>query len=247
VTGGEAVPAVPAATAVLVRDGERGLEALMVRRDSSLAFAGGMWVFPGGRVDAGDHPADHSGAGRENPELAAARRAAAREVAEESGLVVQPESLVAFSHWTPPPITPKRYSTWFFIAPAPEGQVTVDGIEIREHRWMRPSDAIERRESGEIELAPPTWITLWQLSRFADVRAALAQSRLAEPEAFCTRISPVEGGAVALYHGDVAYEDAGEWAAAPRDAAHLGSAVNRPGPRHRLWMLPNGWRYERSG
>jgi 8-oxo-dGTP pyrophosphatase MutT (NUDIX family) len=42
-----------AATVVLLRDGDDGLETLMLRKNSRLAF-GGMWVFPGGRIDDGD-------------------------------------------------------------------------------------------------------------------------------------------------------------------------------------------------
>ena len=44
---------IPAATVVVLRDAETGLEALMLRRNSKIAF-GGMWVFPGGRVDEED-------------------------------------------------------------------------------------------------------------------------------------------------------------------------------------------------
>ena len=43
--------AVDAATIVLLRDGAAGLEALLMRRPDSMAFAPGMHVFPGGRVD----------------------------------------------------------------------------------------------------------------------------------------------------------------------------------------------------
>jgi hypothetical protein len=44
---------VNAATVILVRDSDAGIEALMLHRNSKIAF-GGMWVFPGGRVDAAD-------------------------------------------------------------------------------------------------------------------------------------------------------------------------------------------------
>ncbi len=44
-------PALPAATVVLLRDGPAGLEALLMRRPDTMAFAPGMHVFPGGRVD----------------------------------------------------------------------------------------------------------------------------------------------------------------------------------------------------
>ena len=40
-----------AATIVLLRDGAAGLEVLLMRRPDSMAFAPGMHVFPGGRVD----------------------------------------------------------------------------------------------------------------------------------------------------------------------------------------------------
>ena len=45
----------PAATLVLLRDGDAGLEVFMLRRTLSAAFASGMYVFPGGRVDDADH------------------------------------------------------------------------------------------------------------------------------------------------------------------------------------------------
>ncbi len=209
---------------VLVRDRDGDLETLMLRRNSKIAF-GGMWVFPGGRVDDADH------APQDPDELDSARRAAVREAHEEAGLELDEPDLVAFSHWTPPPISPKRFLTWFFIARAPEGEVTIDGGEIHEHAWLRPEDAFRRRDAGQIELAPPTFVTLHELARQPSVEAALAMARERTPEQFTTAIARVEAGAVAMWHGDAGYDD--------RDAA-------RPGPRHRLWMLADGWRYERD-
>src|SRR5262249_27370798 len=135
-TSGETPEAVPAATVVLLRDApDAGLETLMVRRSSKLEFAGGMWVFPGGRGDPGDVPSD-------DDVIEAARRAAVREAREEADLVVDADALVPFAHWVPPPVTAKRFATWFFLGPAPEGAVTVDMGEIRDHRWISPADAI---------------------------------------------------------------------------------------------------------
>ncbi len=48
-------PIRPAATVILVRDAASGYEIFMLRRTSEAAFAGGMYVFPGGRVDGDDH------------------------------------------------------------------------------------------------------------------------------------------------------------------------------------------------
>ncbi|MCB0968222.1 MAG: NUDIX domain-containing protein [Ilumatobacter sp.] len=49
------VPIRPAATVMLVRDGVDGLEVFMMQRTLSAAFAHGMYVFPGGKVDDADH------------------------------------------------------------------------------------------------------------------------------------------------------------------------------------------------
>src|SRR3954467_4532025 len=98
---------IAAATVILARDTKRGPEVLMLRRNSKIAF-GGMWVFPGGRVD----PADLDGVPAHD-EVAAARRAAVRETHEEAGLVVAEDGLVVFSHWVPPAGVPVRFSTWF--------------------------------------------------------------------------------------------------------------------------------------
>ncbi len=48
-------PIRPAATVILVRDAAVDYEIFMLKRTSKAAFAGGMYVFPGGRVDGDDH------------------------------------------------------------------------------------------------------------------------------------------------------------------------------------------------
>ncbi len=51
----ETQPIRPAATVIIVRDAVEGFEIFMLKRTSGAAFAGGMYVFPGGRVDGDDH------------------------------------------------------------------------------------------------------------------------------------------------------------------------------------------------
>ena len=53
-TDAAAVPLRDAATLMLVRDGETGLEVFMMRRTLSAAFVAGFYVFPGGAVDTAD-------------------------------------------------------------------------------------------------------------------------------------------------------------------------------------------------
>lgn len=88
----EALPegAIPAATLVIMRpaDGGGADDILMVKRSTTMAFAAGAVVFPGGRVD----PDDYLVARQHAPDLAeadgAARVAALRETLEETGLAV---------------------------------------------------------------------------------------------------------------------------------------------------------------
>ena len=102
------VPAIPAATVVLLRDRDDGPEVLMLHKNSKITF-GGMWVFPGGMIDPGDYPA--------NSDLqAAARAAAAREATEEANVYLSADDFVWFAHWTPPPSPRKRFATFFFAA-----------------------------------------------------------------------------------------------------------------------------------
>ncbi len=82
------VPATPAATLVLFRDRLDGPpELLMVERATTMAFAGGAVVFPGGRVDQDDHVLAVR-YGNHDPDCAAARIAAIRETIEESGIPI---------------------------------------------------------------------------------------------------------------------------------------------------------------
>ena len=54
VGAGDVVTVRDAATVLLVRDGERGLEVAMLRRRLDSGFVPGAYVFPGGAVDPGD-------------------------------------------------------------------------------------------------------------------------------------------------------------------------------------------------
>ena len=80
---------IPAATVVIMRDSKSGIELLMLRKNSKVAF-GGMWVFPGGKIDENDKVIDSDGS---LDELATATNAAARETFEEAAISVSQENL----------------------------------------------------------------------------------------------------------------------------------------------------------
>ena len=83
--------AIPAATLVLFREIEGAPpELLFVERAKAMAFAGGALVFPGGRVDPGDHEMARAMGFGEGPDAddGAARIAAIRETIEEAGVPI---------------------------------------------------------------------------------------------------------------------------------------------------------------
>ncbi len=75
----------PAAVAVLYRRVGSGVELFWVKREKALAFAGGFYAFPGGKLDKADAQVPVRGASGEE---AALRVAAARELFEEAGVLV---------------------------------------------------------------------------------------------------------------------------------------------------------------
>ena len=225
--GADPVPIVAAATVVLLRDTERGLETLMLRRDSRLAFAGGMWVFPGGRVDPGDFTTATT-----TDVATAGRNAAVREAAEEAGLVVDAR----------------------LARPVRALDATARGAEAVLHRSSssrrrRPAGDDRRRRDPRPHVglprrgaAPPRRAR--DRARAADVgdaphpggardrrRRDRCDAPAPSPSTSRRRPRSPTRASSCMWHGDAGYEDG--------DAA-------REGARHRLWMVDTGWRYERT-
>jgi len=220
--GDDGIPV--AGTVVVVRDGARGPEVLMIERPDRGSFAG-AWVFPGGKLEPADAVPD---AGEEDD----ARRAAAREAREETGLALPETSLVVLSCWEPPRDIPLRIRTWFYLAPAPasHGALMLSEGEAVGAAWIRPEDVLDRHASGELTLYPPTWVTLHSLRDLADAAAVIASGGSALR--YRTVARGTASGPVLLWQDDAAY--------AP------GTSLDAAGPRHRLIAGGLPWRYERS-
>ena len=113
----------PAATLILVRDTDSGMEVFMIRRSQAAEFVGGAHVFPGGGVDASDASAELAAHCEGLDDLEASRllgvergglaywAAAMRECFEEAGLLLahdergeyadpnQPRRADVFAQW----------------------------------------------------------------------------------------------------------------------------------------------------
>jgi 8-oxo-dGTP pyrophosphatase MutT (NUDIX family) len=160
-----------AASVILLRGGDERLELLLVRRTPKARFMGGVWVFPGGAVDADEGDGD-----------AAHRAAAIRELREEAAITLDdPGALVKFSRWITPAQVQIRFDTHFFLAPVPDGQEPrIDGEECVDLGWFSPPEALQAHEDGDILLVFPTIKHLEQLSAFATVTELLDHARSRE-------------------------------------------------------------------
>lgn len=217
----------PAATLVLLRETETGLEALLLRRHSASRVGSGAWVFPGGVVEEQDYRSD------DNIEVAA-RYAAVRETEEEASISVNAAALQLISHWTTPDapeVSKKRFATWFFLSTEVVGEIVVDGEEIDDYVWYSPARAVEDHQLGELKLMPPTLVTLSELrhcNSIADAQAFYAQR---DVPYINPRMSMQDDKICMLYEGDAGY--------AATDAA-------AEGIRNRCWLEGKYWRYEYS-
>jgi glyoxylase-like metal-dependent hydrolase (beta-lactamase superfamily II)/8-oxo-dGTP pyrophosphatase MutT (NUDIX family) len=152
-------PARPAATIVLLRDGERSLEVLLTRRPRHFRFMGGALVFPGGALDEEDLDPRWAGASALSAREAAAqlavddeRRAlgfyvgSLREAFEEVGL------LLVHGDVRLPPTGP------FLEHLLASGAVLATDLLVPVGRWVTPADSSLRFDTRFfLARAPEGW------------------------------------------------------------------------------------------
>ena len=165
---GEVTEPRPACTVIPVRDGDDGLELLLVQRNPEARFMGGAWVFPGGAVHEGETEAE----------------TAVREAEEEAALKLDGNTLVPFSRWITPRQVKVRFDTHFFVAPTPDdAEPRCDGEECVDLRWIGPAEALEAGRQDELSLVFPTIKHLESLLPYANAAEALdaARRRVVKP------------------------------------------------------------------
>jgi 8-oxo-dGTP pyrophosphatase MutT (NUDIX family) len=181
----------------VLREGEGDLEVLMLRRVAR-GFFGGLWVFPGGKVEDIDR-SDLARAAVTIPEGADDlpwRAAALRETIEEVGVAITDPPLTEpvpgsgaaiFEHvlgqgavldgrrlrlvsrWVTPEAAPVRFDTRFYVARvAPGLALDPDPIEAAEACWVSPRLALERADDATWPMITPTLHHLRWLVGFDD-------------------------------------------------------------------------------
>ena len=180
-----------AASVILLRDAPSGLEAFVQHRVSTMDFAAGMVVFPGGRVDTADqsgweyprellrshaeswaHSSISADAALAEQNAGMVLTAAIREVEEEAGLNIEAGDLRPWANWITPIDMPKRFDTYFYVAkPAPEARPRHQTTEAWQSLWMPVAGILEAEAAGQLKLMPPTYFLLKEIAAFASVEA----------------------------------------------------------------------------
>jgi recombination protein RecT len=213
----EGVTPRPAATLVMVRDGDGGPEVLMMRRPHRGAF-GGLWVFPGGALEESDH-SDRCRRAVSVPvdvDDLPWRAAAIRETAEEVGVLLVEGApflqasdvggtsiyeevlsngrrldggrLRLLSQWVTPEGSPTRFDARFYLTRF-EGDpvLTLDPAEAEEATWVNPGEALDRMSQGVWPMVTPTVHHLRWLEGFEDADEAWEAAGRLTPE----RVTPL--------------------------------------------------------
>jgi len=219
-------PANPASTVILLRPADQGFEVLLLLRAKAIKFAGGAWVFPGGRIDTEDGTKAQTS---DLDSLPAARVAAARESHEEAGLTLDSAQFLEYSHWTTPVAEKKRFSTWFLLGNVDKDcSVTVDDGEIVEYQWLSPQQAIDKHRAQALHILPPTYLTLLELAEFNSIEEARQAIQGRTPPRFFPNMVFHDKTVSVLYQDDPGYADGDHQAA---------------GKHHRMTLIDNCWRY----
>jgi 8-oxo-dGTP pyrophosphatase MutT (NUDIX family) len=202
----------PAATLILLRRGgkhrQRGLEVLLVRRSPQASFMPGVWVFPGGVVEADESggPAAEGVSAADSEELAH-RACAARELYEEAGIELSADAeLRPWSRWITPEVVPVRFDTRFYVGLAPaHSPPRPDGSETTEAVWISPREALARHAACELSLVFPTIKHLESLLPYSSAEEVLAAASERRIEPILPRVLGADEGRRVVLPGEPGY------------------------------------------
>jgi 8-oxo-dGTP pyrophosphatase MutT (NUDIX family) len=230
-----------AASVILLREGDAGVQIYLLRRHRKASFMSSSYVFPGGiaedfetddRVVAGRELFEESGVLLSGKATQAADREAWRralnvdkadpaEVMAKAPIDV--ESLTYYAHWITPSVEKRRYSAKFFIAVMPADQVaSPDNKETVDEVWVTPEEALAR--SKELALPPPQVRTCYELLEpaKAGIEGILdfARAGAAHAHPILPRACASDEGLTLLLPWDAEYETAGNGASMPMSSDH---------------------------
>lgn len=96
----------------------------------------------------------------------------------------QVDKLKKWSRWITPVFEKYRYDTLFYAILVDEyyaKNTVIDEREVTTHLWMTPEEALQKFEKKEINLFPPTFLTIADMLRFKDVQSLFNAERCPLP------------------------------------------------------------------
>lgn len=94
------------------------------------------------------------------------------------GLRLATSRLGRWHHWITPVLMPRRYDTYFFVAPVEHNQrCRPDNHETVHGTWVNPGKALAENARGTLPLSPPALVTLHQMLTFSDLDGLMAEAR----------------------------------------------------------------------
>lgn len=100
------------------------------------------------------------------------------DVVRELGARIDLNALTVFARWITPPVTPKRFDTWFYAARAPRDQLAAcDGRETVDAEWIAPNEALRLARAGERKVIFPTRMNLKLLAEGGSAQDAIDRAR----------------------------------------------------------------------
>lgn len=131
------------------------------------------------------------------------------DLADLNDLLFPTGRVAYFAHWITPVGVPKRFSTRFFVAAAPEGQIPMaDDCEVEAGVWIKPEDALRAKREGRMTIVLPTQRALEAIAPFASPEAVIDAYRHKVIETILPRIVLREGRVVSLLPGEPGYIEA---------------------------------------
>jgi 8-oxo-dGTP pyrophosphatase MutT (NUDIX family) len=134
------------------------------------------------------------------------------DICAEEGLRLAVGDIEYVSHWITPAGEPRRFDTRFFVARAPVGQEPLhDDHETIASLWVRPVDALDRQQTGELQMITPTISHLEYLAPFATTEEAMADAAtIRHPPTVEPELRPTAEGFDVLMPGDAGFGQAGQ-------------------------------------
>ena len=128
------------------------------------------------------------------------------DVVTELGLKIDLGALTTFARWITPPLTPKRFDTWFYVCRAGTEQLAIcDGWETVDAEWIAPSKALALAAAGERKVIFPTRMNLQLLAEAADGADAIGRALSRELVPVLPKLEQRGGGQVLVLPPNAGY------------------------------------------